>query len=222
MGIVVLDIETLGSFRQEDAAAIEEMAAKRELSAEEFVALSAPLAHVVCVGLLHLESGVARAIYDASVFPVEAVRGEDAEPQPDEGSVLAKVNEVIQKPGVTRIVTFNGRGFDLPVLIHRSVALGVGVAEKLARAAREYRYKPNLHIDLYDQFTFFGAVRGGTLRSYAIGYGLADPKAAGAGDHVGELVRQGDAAGLTGYCLGDVRTTGQLYRRWAEAVGVAA
>jgi len=223
-GTIVLDIETLGRWREEDAAAVEEMAAAREMAAADFVALSAPLAHVVCVGMLHVESGVSRALYDASAFPPEAapLAGDGIEPYGSEAALLAKVNEVLGKPGVTRIVTFNGRGFDLPVLIHRSVALGVQVASKLANAAREYRYRPNLHIDLMDQFTFFGAVRGGSLRSFCVGYGIADPKADGCGSNVAELVAAGDVGRLADYCLGDVRATADLYKRWSDAVGVAA
>lgn len=203
---LVVDIETVGGGTPEQQDAIVEMAAAREMDPAAFAALTPPLARVVCVGLMALETG--KAIAYASLLPE------------GEAHVLEQANAALAK--ATRIVTFNGRCFDLPVLIHRSLISGVVPAPRLVAGAREYRYRPNVHIDVRDQFTFFGAASGGTLRAFCLGYGVGDPKAHGAGSAVAALVEAGKLDELKAYCLGDVEATAVLYRRWVEAVGVSA
>lgn len=219
MSTLVVDIETLGEWTADQAAAIAEMAEARDMEPEAFAALSPPLAHVVCVGILDLDRDRELAVFDVEALATDYV-APNVEGHVGERGVLTRVSEVLGK--ASRIVTFNGRGFDLPTLIHRSIANGVRPAPKIVAAAREYRYKPNLHIDVRDQFTFFGAASAGTLRAFALGYGLADPKAEGSGAGVSDLVAAHDAEKLTRYCLGDCRTTAALYRRWLDAVGMVA
>jgi hypothetical protein len=234
MTTLCLDIETIGGFplRSEitdenagqavaRAAAIAGMAKAVERDPEAFAALSPALARVVAVGMLQLENGRERCAFDAVPLRLEETPPEPSHvPFVGEARLLEHVNCLLSK--VTRVVTFNGRCFDLAVLVHRSVALGVKPADFLLRAWREYRYKPFAHIDVRDLMTNFGAANGpGTsLRAFALGYGLKDPKAGGAGADVAQLVEKGDAAGLCEYCLGDVRATAQLYQRWGEACGL--
>jgi hypothetical protein len=118
---------------------------------------------------------------------------------------------------VRSLVTFNGRGFDLPCLIHRAVANGVKPSKKLLWMAQEPRYKPANHIDLRERFSFQGCFSKGTLQDYALAYGLPDPKAEVHGSGVGELVAARDGEKLVRYCLGDVETTKALWLRWQEA-----
>lgn len=220
MSVIALDIETLGDAAQ--LPAVVDMANAAEKDPEGFAALSPPLARIVCVGMRLFGDGREVAYFDASCFPGVQSPEPSHRACDNEADVLLKTNLSLSR-GVTRIVTFRGRSFDLPVLIHRCVALGVPPCETLVKAAREYRYKPNLHVDLWDQFTFFGAASGNgcTLRAFAIGYGLPDPKANACGADVAALVERGDAAALVEYCLGDVRTTAALYERWLALCGVA-
>ncbi len=195
------------------------MAAAREMDPEAFVALSPPLAHIVCIGILDLDTGRELALYDVEALATDWI-GPNVEGHMGERGVLTRANAILQK--ASRIVTFNGRGFDLPAIIHRSIANSVMPSPRVVAAAREYRYKPSLHIDVRDQVTFFGAAPVGTLRAFALGYGLGDPKAAGAGSKVAELVAAHDAQALTTYCMGDCRTTAALYRKWLAGVGAVA
>jgi predicted PolB exonuclease-like 3'-5' exonuclease len=206
MTTLVLDIETIGAGTKEQQAAIDEMAAARDMEPDAFAALCPPLARVVCVGLMALESG--RSVAYADTLPGT------------EATILRQANDALSK--AARIVTFNGRCFDLPVLIHRSLINGIRPASRLVAAAREYRYRPSVHIDVRDLFTFFGAASVGTLRAYALGYGLPDPKAHGDGAEVAALVASGRVEELKTYCLGDVETTATLYTRWLESVGIGA
>lgn len=208
--IVVLDIETICP--EEHRAAIMEMAGERDPDA--FGALVPPLARVVCVCLAALGSddSITKeiALYDCSgSMPKTAPEGSEA--LLGEAALLTRLAVILSK--VDRIVTFNGASFDIPTLLLRSMAHGV-FTPALLRAHQEYRYKPDLNYDLREQFSSFGRFRDGSLRAFCLGLGLPDPKADGGGAHVAELVANGDARGLIGYCRGDVRAAAQLYRGW--------
>lgn len=210
MPAVCLDIETICP--EEHRKAIEEMAGDRDPDA--FGALLPPLARVVCVGLAGLnggdEIGKEVALYDRTLFPgVPSVPG--AEALEGEKGILVRLAQILTK--VDRIVTFNGTSFDVPTLLLRSMAHGIQ-CPTLLKAHQEYRYKPDLNYDLREQFTSFGRFRDGSLRAFCLGLGLPDPKLEGAGAHVAELVKLGDAAGLVRYCQGDVRAAGGLYKAW--------
>src|ERR687889_455407 len=51
------------------------------------------------------------------------------------------------------IVTFNGRGFDVPFIYLRSALLNVPISRKDWLG---YRYQTDPHCDLIEQFTFYG------------------------------------------------------------------
>lgn len=206
MSVLALDIETVGDITPERAEAIAEMADKRDQHPATFAALCPPLARVVAIGFIDLLS-------ERECVLTALDRSEEKE-------LLIKANAIIGK--AQRLVTFNGRCFDLGTLIHRSMANGVKPDGVLVRAMKESRYRPNLHIDLRDQFTFFGAASVGTLRAFCLGYGLGDPKANGDGADVARLVAEGKGETLGDYCMGDVRFTAALYRRWVDAVGLVA
>jgi hypothetical protein len=226
---VALDIETVGDWPADYAIAIGEMAAKVNLDPESFAALSPPLARVVCVGMRQVETGREQCFYDADLVKGEIVPVGSPPPvtgKTGERELLEAVNTCLAK--TRTLVTFNGRGFDVPVLVHRMVAHELMPCDFLIRAARESRYPnwkgtPRLHVDLREQMTFYGASNGAgtSLRAFAIGYGLPDPKSSGDGASVSTLVERGDAAGLCSYCMSDVRTATELYRRWLECCGVA-
>ena len=88
--------------------------------------------------------------------------------------------------GYETIVTFNGRSFDIPFLLHRSVVCQVVPTIDLMR----YRYLTQqvvpYHVDLADQLTFYGAMqKRPSLHLFCRSYGIESPKSHGvAGDDV--------------------------------------
>jgi predicted PolB exonuclease-like 3'-5' exonuclease len=104
------------------------------------------------------------------------------------------------------LVTFHGRGFDLPVLELRSLKLGVAAPGHFAAG----RSLP--HVDLYDLFS-----RGGSapapLDLYAKLVGLPG-KEETAGKDVARLYAQGARERIAAYCMTDVVQTWLLYLRW--------
>jgi uncharacterized protein YprB with RNaseH-like and TPR domain len=78
-----------------------------------------------------------------------------------EREIIEKFWEYISKFEI--FITFNGRGFDCPFLMLRSAILGI----KPSRDLMEYnRLRREPHIDLLDEFTFFGMLRKFSLDFY--------------------------------------------------------
>ncbi len=226
--ILVLDTETIGAYSAEQASAIAEMAAAHghDMAPEDFAALSPALATIVCVGFRRLEDQKDHAVWNRGAFAQIAEGcepGNGHEAVLDELRLLESVNRIVGAKSVDRLVTFNGRAFDLPLLVHRMAGWQIRPCPFLLACARQPRYKgAGAHVDLREAFTFAGAVTGNgtSLRAFALGYGIDDPKAGGDGSKVAAFIERGDAAALVRYCLGDVATTAALYQRWARLCGV--
>lgn len=115
-----------------------------------------------------------------------------------------------------QFVTFNGRAFDAPFLIIRSAVSKIKPSVNLM----PYRYGDNLHIDLLDQLTFYGAVRRrGNLHLWTRAFGIKSPKAQGVSGHdVAPLFKAGKFADIARYSAGDVLATKELYEYWRDYV----
>ena len=72
------------------------------------------------------------------------------------------------------------------------------------------------HIDLQDQFMFYGAMRRkGGLHLWCRTFGIKSPKAEGiSGDDVQGLFKQGDVEAIAKYNAGDLVATKQLFEYW--------
>ena len=82
-------------------------------------------------------------------------------------------------------VTYNGRAFDVPFLLHRSVACGVQPTRNLMEGRYPYQQKTCRHVDLQDELTFYGAMhRRPSLHLFCRAYGIQSPKEEVGGDDV--------------------------------------
>jgi 3'-5' exonuclease len=118
------------------------------------------------------------------------------------------------------IVTFNGRGFDVPFIYLRSAVLKVKVSRKDWLG---YRYQVEPHCDLLEQLTFYnisgrdGAARRFNLDFYCKAFGIESPKSHGVtGMDIGRMMAEGKGREIAEYCLRDVRATLALYKIWQE------
>ena len=87
-------------------------------------------------------------------------------------------------------ITFNGRAFDVPFLMTRSAIHGIRPTKDLMRGRYVYQHNADaIHIDLFDQLTYYGAVRKkGGLHLWSRAFGIESPKSGGVtGDDVGRL-----------------------------------
>ena len=115
-------------------------------------------------------------------------------------------------------VTFNGRGFDVPFLLHRSVARGIKPTVSLMDGRYLYQQRGAKHIDLQDQLTFYGAMqKRPNLHLFCRAFGIESPKAEGvAGDDVAELFSTEKFRDIALYNSRDVTATTELYKKWRD------
>src|SRR4051794_5092702 len=177
-------------------------------------------AQVVCVAMLNADTSRGQVLYTAEDFeetteeagPVEFV------PCVDEVELLTAFWDVAKH--YETIVTFNGRGFDVPFVYLRSALLNVPITRKDWLG---YRYQTDPHCDLAEQLTFYGvsgrdgAARRFNLDFYCKAFGIESPKAQGvSGMDVSNLLAEGKFREIAEYCLRDVRATVLLYQIWKE------
>lgn len=117
-------------------------------------------------------------------------------------------------------VTFNGRAFDAPFLILRSMVHGITPTRDLMEGRYLYQQRGTQHIDLADQLSFYGAVhRKSSLHLYCRALGIQSPKGDGVtGDDVATLFRDGEYETIARYNVRDVVATTELYRRWKQSL----
>ena len=155
-----------------------------------FVATSTLLAQVVAIG-------VGNGIDDVTVYCGR-----------NESDILWSFAETLEAMRPQRIVTFAGRGFDLPLLINRMRACGVQVPGPLMAAANEPRYRQAMNCDLQEQLTLCGATfRRPSLREACVAFGIGDPKESCSGNDVQRLVEANDWGTVLEYCRSDVEHT---------------
>jgi 3'-5' exonuclease len=194
-------------------------AAKREELLRMF-ALWPFTAQVVCIAMLNADSQRGQVLFTADDFEEDAAEGGPVEFMPcaDEVELLTAFWDVAKH--YDEIVTFNGRGFDVPFLYLRSAVLNVPITKKNWLG---YRYATEPHCDLAEQFTFYGvsgregAARKFNLDFYCKAFAIDSPKAHGVtGMDVTVLMAEGKFREIAEYCLRDVRATVELYRVWRE------
>ncbi|MEZ5989210.1 MAG: ribonuclease H-like domain-containing protein [Planctomycetota bacterium] len=116
----------------------------------------------------------------------------------------------------TLVVTYNGRGFDLPFLRTRSAILGVPVVTDLV-SQPPYQHRP--HLDLYQ--VLIGQGRGAApmnLDAACFAFGIESPKDAMDGSMVGRAYRDRRYEDIARYNLADIEATRALYARLADTV----
>jgi hypothetical protein len=178
-------------------------------------------AQVVCIAMVNADSDKGQVLFQADDFEEELEAGTDGiefAPQMDEAELLTAFWDVARR--YDQIVTFNGRGFDVPFLYLRSAILNVEITRKDWLG---YRYQTEPHCDLAEQFTFYnvsgreGAARRFNLDFYCKAFGIPSPKAQGVtGADVNSLLEEGRYREIAEYCLRDVQATVELYRVWRD------
>lgn len=107
------------------------------------------------------------------------------------------------------VVTFNGRGFDVPFLVTRSLILGVPARVDLLSSP--FSLRP--HLDLY---RLLGHGHGGlgstSLDVTCWALGIESPKGAMDGSMVAPTYARGDIEAIATYNAADVRATAAVYR----------
>ena len=129
-----------------------------------------------------------------------------------EKELLERFWQIVQPKGKARprLVSFNGRGYDGPVLSIRSAQLGVRPSRQMV----PNRYAAGDHLDLMDILSFYGAMH----ERYKLDYwcrrfDVESPKGSIDGSQVTRAYRDGRIEDIGEYCLRDVRATAQLFQK---------
>jgi 3'-5' exonuclease len=143
------------------------------------------------------------------------------------GDENAPERELVQRffDGLERysptLVSWNGSGFDLPVLNYRALRHGVNAHHywQVGEGDREFRYNNYLsryhwrHIDLMDVLSGYGASGRASLELAAQLIGLPGKLGIG-GSQVWSAYRRGEIAAIRDYCETDVLNTYLIYLRF--------
>jgi len=220
MKTVIFDIETVpqdfDSFDETQRKYLLKFAEDEEgeKKVKNQMALWAPTNKIVAIGMMSVESEKGAVYYVSE-------EGETAEFNEnnikywagDEKEILEKFWSAIAH--ANKFVTFNGRGFDCPVLMLRSAMLRVKPSKNLM----PYRYGVDQHVDLLEQLTFYSAARKFNLDFYCKAFGIKSPKAGGVTGHdVAPLFEAGEYEKIARYCAGDLSATRELYLRWRDYI----
>lgn len=229
---IVFDIEVAG-FPWEDVDEItrgyllgRERDKDRRDALPERTALHPGLGKVIAIGMWLVGRDAKGEALDRGMILLEGAKEEEKawEKVPgakiyraDERKILARFWELVaRKPaGLPRVVTYNGRGYDGPILTIRSAQLAI----KPSRELLPYRYDIGEHCDLADVLTFMGSYN----ERYSLDYwcrrfDIESPKGSIDGSQIARAYRDGRIDDIGEYCLRDVRATAQLYQKLETTV----
>jgi len=221
--IIVFDIETVP-----DAAASRRMLGLTDISDSEardalsdyFLAKTdgrndfprQPFHQVVAIAYAHfaVETGEDGA---ELIIKKIAAGGDESS---DESALLQGFFHLIEKRAPT-LVTFNGRGFDVPVMKYRAMVHGITCPRWFTEGDKwnnyDSRYGKHYHLDLLEALSDYGASARCSMHEVATVFGIPG-KLDVAGDNVRAMFEAGEIAAIRNYCETDVCTTALIYLRW--------
>lgn len=123
-----------------------------------------------------------------------------------------------------RLVSFNGRGFDLPVLKYRAMKYGIS-GEWLHKTGDKWnnysqRYSKGWHCDLLEQLSDYGASARLRLNEVCASFDLPGKTGVDGGDVMG-MFDEGKIREIRDYCETDVINTFLVYLRYALHTGIS-
>lgn len=219
---LVFDIETVGFdfgsldesqqefiLRYAEKEKDEEVKKEKADEAKRLLSLYPFTAKVISIGLLRTDTESSLVLFE----------GEEREWQNEEEKIKYKAAsetemlklfwDYVEK--ADKIVSFNGRQFDIPFLMIRSAINKIKPSRNFLRS----RFDHNLHIDLLEEFTFHGLIKKFNLDFYCKAFGIESPKSHGVtGMDVKELYDAGRTDELAVYCGNDIRATFKLFQIW--------
>ncbi len=228
MGIV-LDIETVG-FELENLAESQKEFLLRYAEKEQdpvikkekkdetarYLSLYPFTAQIISIGLLNTETEGSLVLFNSDQKEEWEVEEKNIKYKGEsEKEILKLFWSFIVK--TDKVITFNGRNFDIPFLMLRSAMLQVKPSINLIHN----RYNITKHIDLLDQFTFYGISRKFNLDFYCHAFGITSPKSKGvSGMEIKEMYKAGKVKNIAVYCGEDIKATYELYKIWEEYLNV--
>jgi len=121
-----------------------------------------------------------------------------------------------------QIVSFNGRGFDVPVLKYRAMIHSLSCPRWFTEGDKwknyDSRFDSTYHLDLLEVLSDYGASARCSMHEIATAFGVPG-KLDVAGDNVREMFEAGQIEDIRNYCETDVCTTLLIYLRFQRFNG---
>ncbi|VEG12691.1 3'-5' exonuclease [Moraxella cuniculi] len=216
--ILVFDIETIPDVATgkrlypdiatlNDADALTALTALRQAEAgTDFMRL--PLHKIACLSFLW---------FDGQNFHLKSLSLENL----SEKEILSTFLRAFDKKPT--LVSWNGSGFDIPVIMYRAMHHKIAAASLFNSAQKPdylYRYG-DMHIDLMDKMSLYNGYQRQRLDTVASLCGFAG-KGDIDGSQVVPMVQAGEWEKLCNYCEADVINTWLIYLRWLILTGKAS
>ncbi len=220
MSRIILDIETVGEDFDSLDPSVQDYLLKWAETPEDVEKVKDSLsfyphtAQIIALGMLNPDTDKGRVYFQSpahniGTFEEDGIVFQSA----PEGEILREFWNTIKS--YDKFITFNGRGFDCPFIIIRSAVNSIRPTRELI----PNRYS-DLHIDLLDQLTFYGASkRRFSLDMWCRTFNIKSPKSEGiTGYDVKGLFASEKYTDIARYCAGDLRATRELLLVWESYV----
>ncbi|KKU15350.1 hypothetical protein A3A20_01695 [Candidatus Wolfebacteria bacterium RIFCSPLOWO2_01_FULL_45_19] len=229
---LILDVETVGvDFETLDAVSQKQMlryferyadSSEEVETAKDSLGLWPLTGEVVAIGILNPDTNKGAVYINA--------KGEDLPEELEPGVVIETGDEttILKKWWETAnaynyLITYNGRGFDIPFLMVRSAINGIRPTKNFLsnRYLTSQQYGA-IHVDLQDQMTFYGAMRKNfSLHFWSRAFDIKSPKEEGvSGEDVKGLYKDKKFLEIARYNLGDLKATKELYLKWNQYLNI--
>lgn len=153
-------------------------------------------------------------------YTLKYIRSGGSSEESNEQELIQGFFSVIEKY-MPRIVTFNGRTFDIPVLKYRAMKYGISCKsfyERRGGIDYQYRYAVNYNLDLLDVLSDFGS--SARIKLHEVCSILGFPGKFGAeGSKVTSMFDEGNLKDIRDYCETDVINTYLVYLRYSLHIG---
>lgn len=227
MSALIFDIETAGlpqaNFDETTLELIAKKMATREdqsQAPEEMFGLSPLTGGVVTIATVDSDTTRGAVYYlDPSGKPDDREKdGVVFRSFGTEGELLKKFWELCKS--YDSFVTYNGRMFDAPFLNIRSAIHQISPSKDFMEGRYLYQQRKTVHIDLYDQLTYYGGFRfatGASLHMVCQAFGIRTPKTDGIdGSQVSKMFTDERYKEIAEYAVRDIQATKQLYGYWKK------
>ncbi len=225
--ILVFDIETVSDKFEELPQEVQNYLTKYADTDEkrneiiDSMSFNALTAGIAAIGMLDYNTGKGCIMVNAEAGTVLENRREGFNYiTASEGEIIRKFWEVLEAKNYNLFITFNGREFDCPFIMLRSIFLKIKPGCNLMRGS-EWNFR-EYHVDLLKEFSFYshggrGARRKFSLDFYCHKFGIESPKNNGvSGEMVNKLYMEKRYQEIADYCIGDVIAESQLFKFWNE------
>lgn len=235
MATLIFDIETIGkdwdSIPESTQYALTKWIGQQPISdqekdrlseaAKEKLGLSPFTGHVASLAMFDVERGQGAVYFTADDSVNDYKVGDWKYKVRSERQLLEDFWETALSYDV--FVTFNGRTFDVPFLLHRSLIHGVRPTKELTGQRYLSRQTAPYHVDLLDEFSFYGAMqRRPSLQLLCESYNISYEKQGVGGEDITELFTQARYRDIAEKNAADVVATTKLYDTWKTNLAPAS